>query len=602
MIQTIANSVLKIIDLSWLTGPIFDKELRVSSRRRRNYSLRFAYLALLVIVLSLFWQQALRHSTSRTYRASQMAEIGQGIVAFIVWFQFCTVQLITVVMLSTAISDEIYNKTLGVLMTTPINSFQIVFGKLFSKILQLIILLAISLPLLAIVRVFGGVPWQFLIAGLAITLSTVILFASITLFFSILSKRAYAVIIITIITLAALFALVPLLAAMFLLGGDIVKERNFEMAFRLLNPYFELAFQTDFLFSARRTAFSTWSWMINCAVMLTSAALILMISIFRVRRAALAQIAGQAEISFAPSPIPVPSKTKPDPPPLPQPTTPIRRVGKNAALWKELRLPLFSRHKVAALVIIFAVLFVLSITYLATGDHLDDEGVQIMYVLVFAALGTLFSVVIPSTCITSEKEARSWPLLMATTLTDSQILFAKIISVLRRSMPAWILLFVHVLFFTCMRVIHPVAIFQLALPVSAIVILFCATGIYWSSRFKRTTTAVIMNFIFAFSIWVLAPLLTFLLFLAIGDPVNLSEHLILPQLQANPFVQLVVIVEATINSRNTIFLSDLRYNWPDDSMSFIESSLMLLLTTTIYFTAAALFFWRAARRFRRFIF
>jgi ABC-type transport system involved in multi-copper enzyme maturation permease subunit len=507
-------------------------------------------------------------------------------------------------MLSTAISDEIYNKTLGVLMTTPINSFQIVFGKLFSKILQLIILLAISLPLLAIVRVFGGVPWQFLIAGLSITLSTVILFASITLFFSILSKRAYAVIIITIITLAALFALVPLLAALFLLGGEIVKERHFEMAFRLLNPYFELGFQTDYLFSARRPAFSTWSWMVNCAVMLTSAAFILLISVFRVRRAALAQIAGPAEISFAPSPATVPTKIKPDPPP--QPTTPIRRVGKNAALWKELRLPLFSRHKVAALVIIFAVLFVLSITYLATGNSLDEDEVQVLYVLVFAALGTLFSIVIPSTCITSEKEARSWPLLMATTLTDSQILFAKIISVLRRSLPAWILLFGHVLFFTCMRIIHPVAIFQLALSVSAIVMLFCASGIYFSSRFKRTTTAVIMNFIFTFSIWVLAPLLTLLLLLAIGKTARLPEQLLLPQLQANPFIQLGVIIEATVGRGHwdwhSVVLSDLRYQWPDESMSFIETSLLLLLTTTIYFTAAALFLWRAARRFRRSIF
>ncbi len=600
MIQTIANSVLKIISLSWLTGPIFDKELRVSSRRRRNYSLRFAYLALLVIFLSLFWQQVVRHSGSSVYQTSKMAGIGQGIVAFIVWFQFCTLQLITVVMLSTAISDEIYNKTLGVLMTTPINSFQIVFGKLFSKILQLIILLAISLPLLAIVRVFGGVPWQFLIAGLAITLSTVILFASITMLFSILSKRAYAVIIITIITLAVLFALIPFLMAMLLLGERIVNERDFLMALRLLNPYFEMAFQTEYLFSARGPAFSAWSWMVNCAVMLTSAAFILLISVFRVRRAALAQIAGQAETSFAPPITPVPSKTKYEPPP--QPTTPIRRVGKNAALWKELRLPLFSRHKVAALVIIFAVLFVLSITYLATGNHLSDDEVQIMYVLVFAALGTLFSIVIPSTCITSEKEARSWPLLMATTLTDSQILYAKIISVLRRTLPAWILLFGHVLFFTCMRIIHPVANFQLALPISAIVMLFCASGIYFSSRFKRTTTAVIMNFVFAFSIWILAPLLTLLLLLVIGKTARLPENLVLPQLQANPFIQLGVIMEATVNHGDSIVLSDLRYQVPDESMSFVETSLLLLLTATIYFTAAALFLWRAACRFRRFIF
>ena len=39
------DRLLGLLRLSWLTGPIFDKELRVSSRRRRNYVLRFVYVA-----------------------------------------------------------------------------------------------------------------------------------------------------------------------------------------------------------------------------------------------------------------------------------------------------------------------------------------------------------------------------------------------------------------------------------------------------------------------------------------------------------------------------------------------------------------------------
>ena len=37
----------------WLTGPLFDKELRVSSRRKRNYILRFAYVVLLTIFVAI---------------------------------------------------------------------------------------------------------------------------------------------------------------------------------------------------------------------------------------------------------------------------------------------------------------------------------------------------------------------------------------------------------------------------------------------------------------------------------------------------------------------------------------------------------------------
>ena len=148
--------------LRWLTGPIFDKEMRVSSRRRRNYLLRFIYIGSFTFMVAVLWMDRVAHTTvpgyTSVYQVSRMAAVGQEIVTAILWFQFLTCQVIAIVMLSTSISDEIYKRTLGALMTTPIGSFQIVAGKLTSKLLQIVLLLAISLPMLAVVRVFGGVP------------------------------------------------------------------------------------------------------------------------------------------------------------------------------------------------------------------------------------------------------------------------------------------------------------------------------------------------------------------------------------------------------------------------------------------------------------
>ncbi|MCK4624611.1 MAG: ABC transporter permease, partial [Phycisphaerae bacterium] len=190
------------MSLAWLTGPIFDKELRVSARRRRNYVLRFVYLALLTMLVTLVWMSEVqdRGYYSAAYQISRMSEAGKTIIVSIIWFQFCMTMLIAVIMLSTSISDEIYHRTLGVLMTTPINSFQIVMGKLFSKLWQLIILMAISLPLLATIRVFGGVPWEFVIAGLCITLTGIIFTGAVSMYFSIRSRRAYGVILKTLFT------------------------------------------------------------------------------------------------------------------------------------------------------------------------------------------------------------------------------------------------------------------------------------------------------------------------------------------------------------------------------------------------------------------
>ncbi|MHC4337989.1 MAG: hypothetical protein ACYSTG_08610, partial [Planctomycetota bacterium] len=216
MATTLINSVSKVMNPAWMTGPIFDKELRVSSRRRRNYWLRFAYMAVLTLFVVMVWLSVVEmQGTWRgAYRVSLMSEAGIHITSTIVIFQFVATQLIAVIMLSTSISDEIYNRTLGLLMTTPINSFQIVMGKLFSKLLQLILLLAISLPLLAIVRVFGGVPWGFVISSLCITLTAVIFAGSLSLYFSIGGRRAYAVILKTLFILGVLYLFIPLFIPM----------------------------------------------------------------------------------------------------------------------------------------------------------------------------------------------------------------------------------------------------------------------------------------------------------------------------------------------------------------------------------------------------
>ncbi len=210
MATALFNFVLEFLSLSWLTGPIFDKELRVSSRRRRNYVLRFAYLAFLTTLLVLVWIEVIEYHDSNLYRMSRLAEAGKIIIACTVWFQFCVTQIVAVIMLSSSISDEIYNRTLGLLMTTPISSFQIVMGKLFSRLLQLILLLAISLPLLAIVRVLGGVPWGYVVSSLCVTLTTILFVRSLSLFFSIFTRRAYVAIIVTCLTIGVLFALLPL--------------------------------------------------------------------------------------------------------------------------------------------------------------------------------------------------------------------------------------------------------------------------------------------------------------------------------------------------------------------------------------------------------
>ncbi|MHC4583928.1 MAG: ABC transporter permease, partial [Planctomycetota bacterium] len=297
MTTALINYVSKFLSLSWLTGPIFDKELRVSSRRRRNYVLRFVYLILLMIFIVIAWINEVEYRGPVIHLRSRMAEAGKMIIAAIIWFQFYAIQFVALIILSNSISDEIYHRTLGVLMTTPINSFQVVMGKLFSKLLQLILLLAISIPLLAIVRVFGGVPWDYLITSLCITLTAIIFVGSLSLFFSIFSRRPYIAIIMTVLSLGVLFALLPFLVAMLrhtLHWNQIIPEKYLTGVFFHLNPYAIMAFITEQMFNPRAgRGIPTIIWPIHCCVMLAASGLVLFISVLKVRKVALHQIGGQ---------------------------------------------------------------------------------------------------------------------------------------------------------------------------------------------------------------------------------------------------------------------------------------------------------------------
>lgn len=600
MTETFLNFIGRSFSLSWLTGPIFDKELRVSSRRRRNYVLRFTYLALLTAFVALVWIQRTRFGGSGVYRVSRMAEAGKQIVACTVWFQFIATQIVAVIMLSTSISDEIYNRTLGLLMTTPINSFQIVMGKLLSKLLQLVLLLAISLPLMAVVRVFGGVPWSYVVSSLSITLSTAIFLGSLSLFYSIFTRKAYVVIILTALTAGALFALIPLLGFMAWHTLDlrtVISSKTLATVLLLPNPYYNLFFNTVFMLEPRAGAGAPWiaAWELHCGVILAASAVLLFISVLRVRKVALRQATGQLSTTSRKRRA---GKNSSIPPVASEGSAArTRRVKGPPIVWKELRFPLLGRRRVVSLIVIGLCLVTLFATYLLCSweSILDEEGVHCTYAVVFMAIGMLFSTVLASTCITSEKEARSWPLLMATTLNDGEILLGKFIGILRRCFPAWLLLLGHMILFSLAGIIHPVAIFQLGLLVTWIVTFLAGTGLYFSSCFKRTTTAVLMNFAAPAIIWGVLPLL-----LAILAEVN---HDLRPvtevYMDTNPFVHAVVITEAAVSNPGN-------YRWiswrGSQASGDFTSTIWMLICAAGYASLGLLFAWRAKRRFRRNIF
>jgi len=481
-----------------LTGPIFDKELRVSSRRRRNYFLRFAYILLLSIFILSIWYSTLgiRSSGSAVYQISRLSSAGKQAISTIVWFQFIAAQLIAIVMLSSSVSDEIHTGTLSVLMTTPISSFQIVTGKLLSKLLQLMLLLAISLPLLAIIRVFGGVPWDYVVSSVCITLTATLVAGALSLLLSMTYRHAYTVILVTVMVYMVFFGALPGLFNMLAVKGMFIFDRQMTQSLlALTNPFVAFAASNAKFIQSGIPSF--FSWPLHCLLMLAVTAVLIVVAVWRVRKASLVSTfssttklwpAGVLERMLTRIFYKAGSQS-PDSSIIPVTGPPI--------IWKEMRKGFIGRSKGEAVIFLLLIgAFLIAAVLLLLSNPMNSFLPQyFMYACYLVALVRM--AVFSAGSITAEKEARTWPVLLATPLEDKDIVRGKAIAAFRRNVP---LLLMYFILFSISNFkmagienflsVPLIIALNLLLPLASSVLFVIGSGLYFGARFRTTTTAV----------------------------------------------------------------------------------------------------------------
>ena len=170
------------------------KELRGRMRGRRAFAILTLYLVLLggfawmvELLMETSWTSGFGQST-----AGASASIGQGIFAALLMLETLQVVFLAPAATAGAVSLEREKQTLGLLVTTPISSIAIVLGKLLSALTYVFLLIAASIPLTAIVFVFGGVGPEDVIRGYVVLLATALGLGAFGLCCSSLVKRTQA--------------------------------------------------------------------------------------------------------------------------------------------------------------------------------------------------------------------------------------------------------------------------------------------------------------------------------------------------------------------------------------------------------------------------
>jgi ABC-type transport system involved in multi-copper enzyme maturation permease subunit len=191
------------------------KELRGRMRGRRAFVVLTLYL-LLLAGFAWMYELILERQYNTGFGGSAAyasAAIGQELFAGLMMLVTLLVVLLAPAFTAGAISLEREKQTLDLLVTTPISSLSIVIGKLLSALTYVFVLIGASVPMTAMVFVFGGVAPDDVIRGYIVLVATAFGLGAFGLFCSSLVRRTQAA---TVITTFGVMAMT--LGSIFILG------------------------------------------------------------------------------------------------------------------------------------------------------------------------------------------------------------------------------------------------------------------------------------------------------------------------------------------------------------------------------------------------
>jgi ABC-type transport system involved in multi-copper enzyme maturation permease subunit len=181
------------------------KELRGRVRGRRAFVVLTFYLLFLAgfaWAWELVAERAYVQNSSLQGGSAAFASalVGQEVFGALVLVETLLVVFLAPAFTSGAISLEREKQTLDMLAATPISSLAIVVGKLLSALAYVFLLIAASIPLTAIVFVFGGVGPDDVVRAYAVLIVSALGLGSLGLFISAAMQRTQGATVVTFFT------------------------------------------------------------------------------------------------------------------------------------------------------------------------------------------------------------------------------------------------------------------------------------------------------------------------------------------------------------------------------------------------------------------
>jgi ABC-type transport system involved in multi-copper enzyme maturation permease subunit len=485
-----------------LPGPVFTFELLTLARRARYYVLRTVYGFLLLFLIWLnnpALNQGYTVSPTGEMSIAEMAQLGEAVFYTFAVTQTVVILLITPALVAGVIADERRRKTLHYLLASRLSSAEIVLGKLCARSLNVGVLLALGLPMVVMLSLFGGVDPNAVLLFFAASATTVFLLAAVSIAVSTITPRPRdAVISVYLLELLWLFApmllkwLFPTFGGFWLRVYELIRPLNEWVG--ASSPLYVLT-ELGQAFSRPQAFIETVVWMMG--LQLAYGAAFLLLAVFRLRATVrkegarsgiFARFFGRKARRFLPRPA----------------------CGADAMWWKERFVarasPLTKFIGAVALLFVMSLLIYGTVYfagpafrelrengYGSAGGYSSRDSLNGWLRFVTALIGTIL--MIGTACaaasgLTSEREDDTWISLISTPLTASEIVLAKMFGAfwgMRLLLVLWLgFLFTGVV----LGAIHPFGLAAEVVTTAAFIGFGCALGTFYSLRARNSARAL----------------------------------------------------------------------------------------------------------------
>lgn len=399
-----------------MLGPIFNREFLTVPRREKHHVGRLAALALLWVIGLTAWQATIGFNRGATL--GETARFGLLFFQIVTYVELTLLLFFSALSAAGTVSQEKDRRTFVLLLMTDMRDYEIVVGKMLGSLLPIFILLMVTMPVLAMTLLLGGVSGtQVMHAGLVL-LATSFAAGSLGGLIALWRDRTFQSLALSVLALVLYMCLVQ---GVGLLGPSIAAGVNWSIVQSWFDPFVALQYVLEPPADPPiAPAYGFTLAMLGFAVLLNG------IGIWKLRK-------------WNPSGEPImqadaPTEEEVDPESRARAHAApgkARQVWHNPILWREIRTFAYGRKPLLVKVAYFVVVGL--ICWFAFGElsRGSRQSFVAAYGLVPVAILSLLLVSAQAvTSITSERDGRALDLLLVTDLSPKEFVFGKIGGVL----------------------------------------------------------------------------------------------------------------------------------------------------------------------------